>query len=854
MAVREDLYAWLTEQEPWQQDLATRLVHQAQLEGDEYTEALAMVKGAFGVLSDGESAQPPHNLTLEELPETAVTGAPRLVGFGGLRGVGALSPEYALTFAAAGLTIVYGDNAAGKTTYVRALKRVCRAVDRDTEIRGNVFAPPTATADGPRARVALEAAGQPDEQQVDLTDPPALGLEAISVFDSECAELYLDAQNAVAFVPSELRILARLAATQDQMRGDLHTEAEALLAQAPSFPEFDADTPAKAFVTNLTAETSMDEARKLAAHDEAEKARLTELRAVVASTQAQNARADAHVARQDAQQTETLAEGLRRIEGHLATEAVHALQEKATQAATAQAAVELANKQFSGLPIAGVGGAEWQNLWNAAREFAAHAEKKFPPASGDPCPLCLQEIDSDAAGRLAHFEEHVRSSVQEDARVAGERLAGALDLLSERHIDDCRTPLLNALSEREPELYRRLTEFLDGVRERFAALRDDPTGAQVVRVPSEVIEQLKAWGATRRHHADTLLAASDPEREKELRAELDGLDARQKLGARLSDIEQWLSTLSRARALEGARRALATNRITSKQRQLSEEAVTGALDNKLQLEMAKLDCQIPVNLHPQTRVGEPEVTLRLAGARGTPRVSDIASEGEQRALSLSFFLAEIETSESDGGIIVDDPVSSLDESRREYIAKRFVTEAARRQVIVFTHDLPFMFDLVEQAEGAGLEPLVQAVWRLGSDVGRVDEHPPFKAMKLGRRLDVLAREIAQWDSQPPPRDFDDAWNRVCTFYARLRMSWERAIEERLFKGVVQRFQRAVKTLALEQVEITPELKNMVKEGMDRCSMFVHDEPPPATTSLPDRTRLSQDLEALQEFARQTRGH
>jgi hypothetical protein len=306
-------------------------------------------------------------------------------------------------------------------------------------------------------------------------------------------------------------------------------------------------------------------------------------------------------------------------------------------------------------------------------------------------------------------------------------------------------------------------------------------------------------------------------------------------------------------ALRRAQSALATNRITTKQRQLSEEVVAGALAGKLKVELDSLGCSyIPVDLHPQTRVGETQVALRLAGAQGTPKVSDIASEGEQRALSLSFFLAEVAMSEGDGGIIVDDPVSSLDDERRDYIAKRLVAETARRQVIVFTHDLPFMLDLLERAEQAGLEPLVQGVWRLGGEVGRVDDHPPFKTMKLKQRIGVLDQELGQWDKQDRPRDFDEAWRRVCDFYARLRITWERAVEERLFKNVVTRFQREVKTRALDDVVVTPEMVALIKDGMTRCSMFVHDEPLGTSTTLPGRTQLADDLKKVQEFEKLTK--
>jgi energy-coupling factor transporter ATP-binding protein EcfA2 len=176
------------------------------------------------------------------------------VGFGRLRGVGAVAPDYELRFMPEGLTVVYGQNAAGKTTYVRALKRVCRTVDFDAEVRGNVFA----EADGganPTAKVEVSKSGQTTAQQLDLAEPPDLGLDAISVFDSRCAELYVEADNAVAYVPPELRLLARLAGSQDQMRSDIAAEAEHLKAGAPSFPELAEGTQARRLAGGLTHNT-----------------------------------------------------------------------------------------------------------------------------------------------------------------------------------------------------------------------------------------------------------------------------------------------------------------------------------------------------------------------------------------------------------------------------------------------------------------------------------------------------------------------------------------------------------------------------------------------------------------------
>jgi hypothetical protein len=203
-------------------------------------------------------------------------------------------------------------------------------------------------------------------------------------------------------------------------------------------------------------------------------------------------------------------------------------------------------------------------------------------------------------------------------------------------------------------------------------------------------------------------------------------------------------------------------------------------------------------------------------------------------------------------VVVDDPVSSLDDERRSYIARRLVREIRERQVIVFTHDLPFMLDLVEQAEKAELEPKLQGIWRLGTSVGRVDQKPPFAATKFRECVGELDQRVAQWDNQTDPRDADEAWHRVCDFYADMRTTWERAVEERLFQGVVQRFQREVKTLKLPNVEVTDELVSAIEEGMTQCSYFVHDAPTGTRTTLPGRVQLAPDVEKLREFERATR--
>jgi AAA domain len=181
VTVRDDLHEWLSAQPLWQQDLALRLVVRTQLEADQYEEAERMVRGAFDALAKDESAPAPRPITLEDLPAgTSTDEPPQLVGFGNMRGVGSVVADQELSFEPHGLTLIYGPNAVGKTTYVRGLKRVCRTVDCEAEIIGNVFAGPAAGNAAPSAKVDLLVLGERRGQQLNLKDPPKLGLEGIS--------------------------------------------------------------------------------------------------------------------------------------------------------------------------------------------------------------------------------------------------------------------------------------------------------------------------------------------------------------------------------------------------------------------------------------------------------------------------------------------------------------------------------------------------------------------------------------------------------------------------------------------------------------------------------------------------
>jgi hypothetical protein len=328
-----------------------------------------------------------------------------------------------LSFGEDGLTIVYGQNGVGKTSYVRVLKKLCRTVDRDCQLRGSIYdtIPPA-----PGARMKVKCNGAVTERRTSLEASAASQIAGMSVFDSASAELYVDSQNEVQYIPSELRLLARLATLQDRMRRDLVAEREELQRRQPPIVDYPPETRVGQVLRGLTGGFSDHDLAHLAALNDTETARIAEIRLLLAFAQTSTARADAAAAEREGREADVLAGEMETLASRLSRSAIDGLLEAIASNREAEEAVRLAVRELEG-PLAGVGGGPWQIMWRAARTVVESEGGTFPTPPGEVCPLCLQTVTAETAGRLSHFQEHitghVRATSTERAEALRRRLA-----------------------------------------------------------------------------------------------------------------------------------------------------------------------------------------------------------------------------------------------------------------------------------------------------------------------------------------------------------------------------------------------------------------------------------------------
>ena len=244
---------------------------------------------------------------------------------------------------------------------------------------------------------------------------------------------------------------------------------------------------------------------------------------------------------------------------------------------------------------------------------------------------------------------------------------------------------------------------------------------------------------------------------------------------------------------------LKTKAISDKAKELASQVVTAALKSALDTEFQALGVgHIKTKLNERVEYGKMKHKLVLDLPR-TMKLDEILSDGEQRAIAIGSFLAELHLAGHGGGIVFDDPVSSLDHNWRSNVARRLVEEAKKRQVIVLTHDTVFLGELRDVIEQKKVDYLIHHLeWR-GGCPGHVSAGLPWHHKSYKDRLDKheKAQKVMEKTWPAYPNEEDNA--KMHREYSLLRATIERVIQDVVFNGVVQRYRDWIRVDKLDGV-------------------------------------------------------
>lgn len=689
-------------------------------------------------------------------------------------------------------------------------------------------------------------------------------LASIAVFDSKCARLYVEKEGELAYRPYGLETFDQLGDSYMRMKRQLAEEAASI--QAPRWTTVFEQAEVKAAVEALLRDET-EENKKV----------INTLGAISFEEKKEAARLQAQITQLESDDPKKLAASRRALANRLVdtTQRITAAHSKvqksvkqlgeAMKKATDEA--ELARKAssiaFSKEPVAGVGSDQWKAMFEDARTFStevAFQGQEFPVVGENSrCVLCHQLLDDETKDRLSRFADYIGNKAEERAR------------LSALTFEQQRSDSLGAakgIADIDDAMIEQVIERNEAAGNELKIIRGDFSGWlklagavsawdewSKLAVPSTETATMKALADQIKAEADELDKNSSTDELVKLKARRSLLNDRIALSKVLPTIIEAARCETKKRGLQRLSDSINTTHVSRQATATTEQVLTKTLCEALNAELEAIDAaSLKVEFAKKGDVGGVLHYLKLSKARRGTKIEDVLSEGEHRCLAIAAFLAELGQTDHTSAVVFDDPVSSLDHKHRNRVAVRLVEEAKHRQVIIFSHDLVFLYALHQASAQEQVPMRTHAVKRTSAGTGDLVDGLYPEALGI-KGLIALIRSRAIETSHLDEQD-SERRAKVVDCYDLIRAAWERIVEEVLLRAVVSPFDKAVHSQKLNGVLVEDADHQKVYWAMKKASDIVEAHrtaPAGGTTNIPKHDELLADIEAMDAYRKVTEG-
>ena len=726
MPILNDIINWVEDKPAFWQVAIDRLIRNNELTNDDILELKKICK-ADHKLSDFKFDKVDFEDLRNLANKSTSNDAVRISKITHVENINALSKTSELEFAQNGLTIIYGDNGSGKSSYVSILKHTCNTRGHKPKINDNLF-DPTCFGNDKKANIEYTIDGKNfstinfiNEKVNDNT------LKKIDVFDNFSANHYIEGEDEIAFIPQGLSIVEKLAEAVEKVRDSLNNDLSYLSSDKFNFQSLEVpdDTAAKRFLDKLSSNTAtLYELRAESAWNSTKGTKIETLTKEIDRLKANDSKTSLKSNEEKIKRFEILQDKFQILENNLTGQSLVKLKQTLDNfSQTKKALDDSSGEAFSDLPIEGVGSSSWKLLWESARKFYNESTQteNFPRISNNSnCPLCLQELDEEAKNRFSKFEEFVKNDIQKSFDEKDEAYRLAVDNLERLDFNfDEQKPttleidkLVEKYSEKQSEYLGTLLKQKDYIIGLFASEKSVKiiNSVEIENTPKTSIQSL--IGELKKTN-EKLKVKSIDEDLKPLVKELNQLKGEKKIFDYKPKLGQEIRRQSKVKLLDQCIGKCNTRAITKLSNELTTYYINQNLKQNFKNELKKLGFKnIKIETETKGQKGKQYHYLRL-DENNTNEIAlkDVLSEGEHRCIALSTFLSELSISECKSAIIFDDPVSSLDHKWRNKISRRITEEALERQVIVFTHDITFLLMLEEHCKDLHCESDVRSLTR-----------------------------------------------------------------------------------------------------------------------------------------------
>lgn len=824
------LWDWAESQGDWARILVQLIVGKE----DDLNEEEKKLVYAWFLNGIGQQPHPPE-FKIKRPSFSATTSDIELCAVTGVSGVNRLASEQTLAFGK-NITIIYGENGSGKTGYGRILKQLGSCYDRETKILPNVMdATPC-----PQCAVIKYKTG---DTEIDFTwdgGNTCSELQGISFFNNACVHISLGDKRDLLVTPIGFRLFELVSTALTGLAAMHQAHTQRIDITSPWANVLHPGTAAHTLVTSLSKDTTDAEIDAVAtftdenqtAIDGAENA-LRGLNKQLLQTEIGNLNLQLKELKSVKEKIET---GKSQITKADIDALITALKAIATLKGKAQVGLkEIAESRGIELWES----PEFMQFIKAADAYITKSGRTdYPDFLGDICVYCRQKLtEPDSESLLGSYRKLLTDTTQQEiARLE----AAVTSLISKtQNIHDNILLHQGSFGFNEDQTVAQ-PSFLNTFNEKASALSELIKTKDISKLEAYTLDV--PYDASIASLGDKISSLDKSLSEKSGMLEnlatqeavltkiFHELTDKKKAAENKAAIIDVRSKMKLVALLGSKQNSFSTEPISRKTTKARAELVEGEFKRIFADELNRLRrSSFVVNLDFRTVKGQSKLVQNI----NSYQLSDILSEGEQKAIALAEFLTELQLDSSKSPVVFDDPVTSLDHKIKEDVAKRLVRLSQTRQIVVFTHSI-ILFNifhaLTERPWCRGLKFKFYEVERNDVNTGVLHEASLLKDENFGSYV----REINGLTNVSKDDKMIRGKEIAATCYSKLRAGLEVLVENDLFNKTVKRYKPNVTFGNFEKVN--PELIKTHQQELcdlfDRCCRFTDAHSNPEDTPSP----------------------
>ena len=338
--------------------------------------------------------------------------------------INALVDNSKLSFKKNGLTVIYGDNGSGKSSYVSILKQVCNTRGGYPLITKNLYKSGSFELDQ-KAVVSHEQNSEVKtvkwiNQTIDNSD-----LKSVDVFDSKSANHYIEGQDEIAFIPSDLAVIEKLGSSLKKIESNIKIRLDKLHLKKfdCSFLIDEVSTDNQKIIETLSQGTDINLVRSFQKLNDDQLADLTSFEEKILKLKSEDPKKIIAENIKNIARFNVVKAKLNEIQSFLNLDTTDNIKSLSNNLKTKKELRDSSTKEtFSNIEFSNVGSDIWKELWLAAKKFIEEGKGVFPDnKEGAKCPLCIQDLSPKATDRFKTFESYLKEKFEQEyseARIA----------------------------------------------------------------------------------------------------------------------------------------------------------------------------------------------------------------------------------------------------------------------------------------------------------------------------------------------------------------------------------------------------------------------------------------------------